>query len=218
MEGTLRVSHRAGKTLVNSEVERQYRVVDQLVSMHSMLRDRYSRLALALNTLLVVVSFALCVMTFVGDEVLKDAGQNPPFARLVFGLVAAVILALAITEFRVDWRARSALHADAAKRLSEVKGEYRRVRADSVHVATGETRRLSRLYETTLQDVVEVPERMFNRLKVKHVFKRILSEETSAYPKAPHWFLWMRLRWEGIVGAWRGEPRATKRKGNKHDD
>ena len=190
--------------MLKTEFERQYRVIDQLVSMHSMLRDRYGRLALALNTLLVLVSFGLCVLTFVGDEILVNAGQNPVLARLVVGLVAAVILALSITEFRVDWRARSTRHADAATRLSEVKGEYRRVWAESERVEAGEARQLSRLYETTSQDVVEVPERLFNRLKGKHVFKRMLSEETSAHPKAPHWFLWMRLRSEGIVGAWKG--------------
>lgn len=213
MEATLRVSDEPGKTLVvNTEFERQYRVIDQLVSMHSMLRDRYSRLALALNTSLVIVSFTLCVMTFVGDELLENAGQDPPFVRLVFGLVAAVILALSITEFRVDWRARSTRHADAAKRLSEVKGEYRRVRTDLKHEAAAETLQLRRLYETTVQDVIEVPERLFNRLKAKHVFKRILSEETSAHPKAPHWFLWIRLRCEGIVGARKERPRTSSTK------
>ena len=186
------------------EIERQYRVVDQLVSMHSMLRDRYGCLALALNTSLVAVSLGLCVMTFVGDELLENAGQDPDFARLVVGLVAAIILALSITEFRVDWRAKGARHAGAAKRLSELKSEYRRVRQNPGDMEAEETTRLTTLYETTMQDVVEVPEKMFNRLKGRHLFKRILSEATSAHPKAPYWFLWIRLRYEGVVGAWKG--------------
>lgn len=190
-------------SVVEKEAGRQYRVIDQLVSMHSMLRDRYNRLALALNTSLIVVSFGLCVMTFVGDHLLESAGQNPAVTRLVVGLVSAAILALSITEFRVDWRSRAARHADAVKRLSELKNAYRRVRTDSKEADKREALRLTELYESTLQDVVEIPERMFNRLKGRHLFKRTLSEETSVHPNAPHWFLWIRLRCEGIAGAWK---------------
>ena len=111
-----------GNDRTKQENKRQYELTDQLLSMHSSLRDKYERRAFLLNTALIAISLFLCVFAFVDDGVLGSLGYHPPMARLVLGLSAVIVLILSITEFRVDWRAMGAKHAEGGKALSGIKG------------------------------------------------------------------------------------------------
>ena len=51
------------------EYERQFRVIDQMLSMHSSFRDRMERRAFWLNTILISLSLLLTVSAFVSDDV-----------------------------------------------------------------------------------------------------------------------------------------------------
>ena len=50
------------------ENERQYKLIDQLLSMHASLRDKYGRRAFWLNTAQIGISLILCVFAFVGPN------------------------------------------------------------------------------------------------------------------------------------------------------
>ena len=174
---------------------RQYRVVNQLLSMHSMLRDEYARRAFFLNTAQIGVSLPLCAFSFVDDRVLRTLGADPSVSRVVVGSAALALLLLAITEFRVDWRGVAARHSDAVTRLARLKAQYRSAQARDV---SGEEERLTGEYVATMELLPAVPERRFNRLKARHQFKVALSRQIDANPLAFQWFLWWQLRLSGL--------------------
>lgn len=180
------------------EADRQYRLVDQLLSMHSLLRDRYHFRAFLLNTLQIAASLFLCALAFVADEVLQAAGLYPQRTRLALGLCALAVLVIAIAEYRVDWKAAGSRHAEAAAKLGLLKARYRRNWAQEKAEDREAQKRLTEEYDRTMSILPPIPDRRFNGLKADHLFKRTLSARLSENPKTFAWFLRGQLRLEGM--------------------
>ena len=191
------------------ENERQYKLVDQLLSMHSSMRDKYERRAFCLNTAQISITLFLCVFAFVGDDVLRSLGYHPPMARFVLGFSAVIALMLSITEFRVDWKSMGSRHVNAVGYLSSLKAKYREALNESAGSDSKDSSRLTTEYQKTMALLPPIPERHFIQLKADHQFKRILSQTLSLNPKAPGWFLRIQLRLEGMRAA-------LKRKNTNH--
>lgn len=185
------------------ENERQYRVVDQMLTMHSSLRDRMERRAFWLNTALIGSSLFLCVFAFAGDEVLRILGYEPGTTRFIFGLMAVLVLVFSITEYRVDWKTLAGKHGESAKRLAALKLKYRRFFLETGGNDPKRNKRLTTEYEKTMGEIEPIPDRWFNKLKAETRFKLVLSERIGQCPKSPVWWLSFLLRTEGLKDAWR---------------
>ena len=186
---------------IQQENKRQYELVDQLLSMHSSLRDTNEHRAFWLNTIQIGISLFLSVFAFVGDNVLRSLGYDPAMARFILGFSAVIILLLSITEFRVDWRAIGSRHTQAVEHLARLKAKYRKAFSESQGSDSKKNSMLTTQYEKTITNLPPIPERHFNRLKANHQLKRILSRRLSQNPKAPEWFLRIQLRLEGVCTA-----------------
>ena len=197
------------------ENERQYKLVDQLLSMHASLRDKYERRAFWLNTAQIGISLFLCVFAFVGDDVLRSLGYHPPMARFVLGFSAVIVLMLSITEFRVDWKAIGSRHVNAVEYLSSLKAKYRKAFNESAGRDSNKYSRLTTEYQQTMAILPPIPERHFIQLKADHQFKCTLSKTLSHNPKAPGWFLRIQLRLEGMRTALKREETNRADKGRE---
>ena len=191
------------------ENERQYESIDQMLSMNSSLCDKYERWSFWLNTLQISISLLLCVLAFVGDDVLRSLGYHPPLARFLFGFSAVIVLILSITEFRVDWKSIGSRHCEAVKYLAGLKAEYRKAFSEFEGKDSKKNLRLTNEYQKTMSMLPLIPDRYFAQLKADHHFKRTLSHRLGQNPKAPKWFLQIQLRLEGIRSA------LTKEKNNR---
>lgn len=186
------------------ENQRQYEVVDQLLSMHSAYRDRLEHRAFLLNSLLVAASLILCATSFINDEQIKLLGWNPNVARLIFGGISVVVLIFAIAEFRVDWKSVAGKHALAVQQLGELKVAYRTEFSKGQGQDEKANRRLTLQYRRIMKDIVPVPERQFVKLKKLHQAKKALSRRIAEHPTSPVWFLRCVMCWEGAWKAWKG--------------
>jgi hypothetical protein len=187
-----------GKTATKGENERQYGVIDQMLTMHSLFRDRMERRAFWLNTALIASSLFLTVFAFVGDDLLRSLSLDPAMTRFVLGLVAVLVLICSITEFRVDWRSVAGRHAEAVSRLATLKAKYRNSYIETGGDDPEKNAILTSEYDNIMNSLSAIPDRWFNALKAEHRFKRLLSERISRCPKTPRWFLRLQLRIEGI--------------------
>jgi hypothetical protein len=190
-------------TTTKEENQRQYEVVDQLLSMHSIYRDRLELRAFLLNSLLVAASLILCAASFINDEQIRLLGWDPNVARLIFGGISVVVLIFAIAEFRVDWKSVAGKHALAVHQLGELKVEYRTEFSRSQGQDEKANRRLTLQYKRIMKDLVPVPERQFVGLKKLHQAKKALSRRIAENPTSPVWFLRFVMCWEGLWRAWR---------------
>jgi hypothetical protein len=192
-----------GEPTTKEENERQYRVIDQMLTMHSSFRDRMEWRAFWLNTMLIGSSLFLSVFAFIGDDLLRSLGLDPAMTRFVLGLVAVLVLICSITEFRVDWRSVAGRHAEAVFRLSSLKAKYRKSFTETGGNDVKSNSTLTSEYDNVMSSLSVIPDRWFNTLKAEHQFKRLLSERISRSPKTPRWFLRLQLRIEGIREAFR---------------
>lgn len=206
-----------GKTADKEENERQYGVIDQMLTMHSSFRDRMERRAFCLNTALIGFSLFLTVFAFVGDALLQALGLEPAMTRFLLGLAAVLVLLLSITEFRVDWRSVAGKHSEAVSRLAKLKAIYRKSFTETGGDDPEENAILTSAYENLMDNLPPIPGKWFNTLKSEHHFKRLLSGRISQCPKAPIFFLRLQLRIEGIREALQlgrrhsdGKPRSRK--------
>ena len=188
----------------DSEERRQYRVIDQMLTMHALYRDFLNRRAFWLNTILVALSLFLSVFSFVSDGLLAILGYEPEAARFIFGVAAVAVLIGAITEYRVDWKSVAGGHAEAARKLATTKALYRE-RMKKVRDVGGAGRSLSEEYNAVMEALPVIPDRWFNALKARHCYKVVLSQRISQYPKTPIWLLRFQVRKEGIREALRPE-------------
>src|SRR5260370_37442080 len=108
-----------------TEVERQYRVVDQLISMHSRLRDNCDRSARNLNHGLLVAAIFLNACVFIDDRLLVQIGIDPSLGKIGIGLGSVALLALTIVEVRLDLAGSARKHQEAVVKLSRLKLLYR---------------------------------------------------------------------------------------------
>jgi len=187
------------------ENERQYESIDQMLSMHSSLSGMYERRSFWLNTAQITISLLLCVLAFVGDDVLRSLGYHPPMARFIFGFSAVIVLILSITEFRVDWKSTGSRHVEAVKYLAKLKAKYRKAFNESSGNDPQKNAKLMTEYQKTMAGLPPIPDRLFIQLKAGHQFKRIISRRLTQNPKAPKWFLQAQLRLEGICDALKKE-------------
>ena len=188
---------------IKEENERQYKLIDQLLSMHSSLRDKFERRAFWLNTIQIGVSLFLGVLAFVPDDVIRSLGFDPAIGRYLLGSLAVIVLLTSITEFRVDWKSVGSRHSEAAKHLAELKAKYRKAFSESAGEDSEKNSRLTTDYDRLMVVLPPIPEQYFIRLKAGHKFKILLSNRVGRNPKAPVWFLWFVLRLEGMRSALR---------------
>jgi len=168
------------------ESNRQYRVLDQTLTAHSILRDRYGKWSLCLTVGLLALAVVLNAFVFASDEVFTLFGGDPGDVRLWLGMVSVAILILSIADFKVDWQGRAKLHQDAVRRLRNLKAEFRSARARSKDDISDELiEGLSQGYAKVMEELPPIPENEFVRLKVQHLRKVRLSREVDNWPGVP---------------------------------
>lgn len=177
----------------DGEIQRQYRVIDQTLTMYSVLRDRYARLALLLTLGLFATSIFLCAFTFTPDDILRLFGISEPVARLALALLSALVFFLSIAELCLNWRDKSAQFGQAAEAISRLKALYRSILSKGTDPTADEFRHLRDEYKRGMDDLPRIPDGVFLRLKAYHLRKVEISKMISARPGHPVWLLRIQL-------------------------
>ena len=181
------------------EYRRKFRVLDQMLSSHASLRERYRRRSLALILTIMALSILAASLALAAErpiEIIAVTVQTKEWLAILAGL----IFFLSIVELVVDWRGRAWAHGDAAQRLGLLKGQFRRVEVRGEFVDTKDID-LDEAYDETTAAIVEIPNSSFNRLKAKHRRKLAVSDLQDTSPGAPVIYLrWLVFR-DGIRSA-----------------
>jgi hypothetical protein len=188
--------------------KREFRIVDQMLSMHSMLAQKYRRNALLLSILLLTASSIICGFTFVDDSTLALMGLTGTQGKFCIGIASLLLFTLALVELKVDWGATAADHQDAAKRLAALKASYRQAAASLEAEKPLLWSSLSKEYAKVMESIVAIPDDQFTLLKACHLHKKELSKQISAHPAAPLVILRIKLRILAIISCCKSNPSA----------
>ena len=191
-------------TIPLNEIERQYRVLRQTLSMHAMLRDEFAWKAKASEILLLACAVIFCVTTFASDDLYKLLGLVPSVSRIILGVASVVAFILSLTLMVVDFKGQAALHRQAVERWSNVLAKYRKHRNQDGTWPEEIRAELDFAYWEADRNSVKIPEQRFNRLKGRYLRKMAISELKSSCPGCPRLFLGFLLRYRDISKALRG--------------
>ena len=191
-------------TIPLKEIDRQYRVLRQTLSMHAMLRDGFSWKAKVSEILLLACSVVFCATTFASDDLYKFFGLVPSISRVILGIASVIAFILSLTLMVVDFKGQAALHRQAVERWSDVLAKYRKRRNDDGTWPEDIRGELDFAYWEADRNSVKIPEQRFNRLKSRYLRKVAVSELKSSYPGCPRFFLVFLLRFQDTRKALRG--------------
>lgn len=185
------------------ENERQYHVLNQMLTAHSTMRDRYGRRSMALKVCMFCSAVAVGGFAFVDEKLFKVVGLTPESVKLAVGIASLFVLALSVIELLVGWERKAALHEEAAKRLAALKLRYRQTHSKYWGGNTRVNEGLTREWERLNENLPPIPDHQFVRLKHRHHVKRQLSELAELNRQVPYSFLVFVYYGGGVVKALR---------------
>jgi hypothetical protein len=190
----------AVNTSIESEFDRQQRVLDQMLTQHSVLRDRYDRFASILDVGGIVLSAVLTAFSLMKDDYWRVLAMTPDAGTFAAGVLAAALLGLSIVQYRVQWKEKAEAHGRAARSLSAWKAEARLVSTDD---AQGVVTWL-RAVHGQLSTLPSIPDAMFLKLKGIHLRKEQVSRRLTSYPGGTPWLVSLRIRFAADIAQLRG--------------
>lgn len=197
-----------------NEIDRQFRCLDQMISMHSTLRDRYAHLALTANLLLLASSVVFCATTFSGDYISARMGLSTRVLSDILGVASVTAFFASLAMLTLDCKGTSARHADAAKRLTAVLALFRQARHDSGW-PEDQREKLHQAYWGAMTNIAPIPDSKFNSLKAHHLRKVQTSKMSGSFPGCPLFIIRAMVLCRSVSRAVRG--RDVTGKENQHD-
>ncbi|WP_169986150.1 hypothetical protein [Microbispora sp. H10836] len=178
------------------EVQRQRRVVDQQLTIYSLLRDRYRRYSTTLTLLMLGGSVLTAGFAFATDSpeiiVLGVSASRTTW----MGWLSLLLFFSSLMEMTMDWRKKAERCDDMTRKLGVLKHEYRGL--DLSRISQAKTDELCARYRSVMADSPAIKDRQFVRLKAAHVRKVELSRLVADYPGASmlslRYYLWRRRR------------------------
>lgn len=163
-----------------AEIDRQRRLLDQITSMQSTLRDWDRAFGTFLVCVVLIASLIGVAFAFAGgSQTVSILGLHAHRVTWL-GWLATVTFAVTLLELVLDPRGAARRRAQAVRALATLKGEYR---TDVPHGQAQEAAgRLSQQYEAVMTSIPEVPNLLFNRLKATHLRKVEISKILSDQP------------------------------------
>ena len=150
----------------------------------------------------------------VEDELFQWIGLQSTAARYGLGVASIAAFAASLVLLLIDWRGWAARHDDAAIRWSTVVALFREAQAETGEWPSDKGAQLHQSYWGASKNSVDVPDKMFNRLKAKYLMKREISKRVQASPGAPRILLWLLVRLAGTAKAVRDELDPSDKEGS----
>ncbi len=168
----------------NKELNRQFRVLDQLVGMHSILRDRYGRWALLADLLLLACAVVFCATTFGREYISTRLNVSTEVVADVLGLASIIAFFAALGTLVINWKGRSAQHEEAVKALTNGLALFREAKENG-DWSSEHRDSLNQAYWTIMKNVVPIPQGKFVSLKVRHLRKVEISRAADTLGCCP---------------------------------
>lgn len=179
---------------MQDELTRICRVSDMLCTGHAALRDRYARLALAVDLLTLGVSTWLVALAFVEPRLnvaLTPFGWD---SQIWVGALGTGVFFLTLVQIKTDWKGRSDAHKRTLDLYAEVKREAGYLLSAGEYDYAACQRVFSR-YDMAASVGVPISEADFLRQKQRHLVKIALSKALDRRPAASLLLLRMQLWW-----------------------
>ena len=171
----------------NLEFERQKRVINMMLTAHSVMSDHYRNISNIFNISLLVVSIFLNALVFVSDNFFRSFGLNAEFAKLFLGIISVILLMLSVLGIMLNSKQKSENHSQAFTQFFYLLNETR-----DIEEIQDEAEKIMRIklfalkYSQISGTLVPIPDKKFNRLKSIHLRKVEFSKFITNHPSKPY--------------------------------
>ena len=159
------------------------RIFDQMASMHFRLSDEYKRLASIEDAIEIIISVALCGITFLDyQEYFNITIQRPTF---IVGCISIFLLAFTLIKQGVGHKELCEKHQIAGKMYSQAKLDIASKIAEW-NISDTSTKDILNYIDShfsSLNELPQIPEKHFNRLKHMHQSKVEMSKFLDSHKK-----------------------------------
>ena len=176
-------------TISQRELNRQYRVLKQILSMHTFLKDKYERFALIIDIILLICAVVFCATTFIRDDVFTHIGLASQNVRFILGITSIVAFLTSLITLRVGWKGKAALHKEAERKLTTVLEFFRELYNEDKTWPQEKSIKLHNAYWEAMKNTIDVPANKFVGLKARHLRKVKLSTMLDDAPGSSIWLL-----------------------------
>lgn len=168
-----------------AEIRRQARLLDQMASMQSTLRDWDRFLGMVLTCGILIASLVGVAFAFApADTEIRILGIAAMRSTWL-GWLAVTTFGLTLLLLALDPLGASRRREAAAEALASATDHYRTEPTEAEAAAACE--RLSEIYRKVMADNPKVPNVLFNPLKAAHIKKIEISKFISRHPGTGYW-------------------------------
>lgn len=157
----------------------QYRTMDMLLTIYEKLSGRYRIFTGILDLLLLFSSITLCLTTFVDLKILQYLLITPEKKEIILSISALLTFVLSIIFLMIDWKKKVSIFSQAAETLRKLKSDCREKikRANPEELSAGYIG-----YSSVINNLPQISERDFQRLKAYHKRQAELNKMIELYP------------------------------------
>jgi hypothetical protein len=165
-------------------LKRTSKRIDQAITSHCILRDRYEKWSTAISVAVILASAALTFLALANDDVRSMLLPRGMLTDNVLAFCGFIVLMLSILDLRFNWKEKAAKHGEAANALSRLKLVINRDAADVNELSRERFEKLQTQYEDLSDLIAKIPESKFLKLKAVHRRKVELSKMLDTHPGA----------------------------------
>jgi len=166
------------------ELERQKRVISMMITMHSILSSKYSRLSNFFEITLLIVSAVLNALLFVDTSfIARVTFINPVNQQLFIGIASVIVFAISIVLLKVNWKEKSEKHRKSSEQLFILLHECRTIlNLSDEEEKSLQSEEFNKRYLQVINMLEKIPDSRFNNLKSAHYRKVELSKLIDKHP------------------------------------
>lgn len=184
-------------------LEKDKKVIDQMITAHSSLHDKYKFYSGLNDAFLIGGSAILNGLVFFDFNLIKkynwfSQSLDKDSFQGIIGIISITIFALSLVSTTFDWKKKAESHNQARIQLTNLKFNARNLISKKT-ASDEDLKKYSEEYKKVMENLpITVPNKLFNSLKSKHYKKRELSKLIDKYPKTHIMLLKLSLFIAGI--------------------
>ncbi len=174
-------------------VKKKVEVIDMMISAYSFLRDKYKAYSFYSDIFQLGISVLLCATVFFDPQILIKLKISPDSVQLVLGLCSILTFLISLITLRASWSQYSEKYGQAAETLGKLKIDILSLSQFSIEHNEEKISEKFNDYSWITNNIYKIPEKMFLKLKAKHLRKIELSKMLSKNPGSNLMVLRIRL-------------------------
>jgi hypothetical protein len=173
---------------VAKELHHQYRIMNMWLTIYQKLFTRYRLRAKIFELILLLCALLLCLTTFVDHKILQFILITSDKSQMILGFSSFALLIIALLSWVTNWKERAAYYGQAVDILCKTRIECGELLKLTI-TETEDFRTKSFIFSFLINNLPQITEKEFHRLKAFHKRQLEVDKMIDRYPGSSVWLL-----------------------------